>query len=57
MHYIPVEEELEAFNRVTVSDLHRLLHEWPLWPLSIVSVGPTTDVHAPHLTASSRRPR
>ncbi len=45
--YIPVEEELEAFSRVTVGDLRRLLEDWPLWPLSIVSVGPTTDIHAP----------
>jgi predicted Zn-dependent peptidase len=45
--YIPVEEELEAFNRVTVGDLHRLLQDWPLWPLSIVSVGPTTEIQAP----------
>jgi predicted Zn-dependent peptidase len=46
--YITVEEELEAFNRVTVGDLHRLLHDWPLWPLSIVSVGPTTDIQPPY---------
>jgi predicted Zn-dependent peptidase len=45
--YIPVEIELEAFNRVTVSDLHRLLDDWPLWPLSIVSVGPTTEIRPP----------
>ena len=37
----------EAFSRVTVADLGRLLSDWPLWPLSIVSVGPTTDLHAP----------
>ena len=43
--YISVEEELEAFNRVTLDDLRRLLLDWPLWPLTIVSVGPTTDVH------------
>jgi predicted Zn-dependent peptidase len=45
--YIPVGEELEAFNRVSVGDLHRLLEDWPLWPLSIVSVGPTTDIQPP----------
>jgi predicted Zn-dependent peptidase len=42
--YISVEQELEAFNRVTLADLRRLLAEWPLWPMTIVSVGPTTDV-------------
>ena len=42
--YIPVEQELEAFNKVTVDDLRRLLSDWPLWPLTTVSVGPTTEV-------------
>lgn len=42
--YISVEQELEAFGRVTLSDLRRLLEQWPLWPMTIVSVGPTTDV-------------
>ncbi|MFI5460303.1 MAG: M16 family metallopeptidase [Isosphaerales bacterium] len=44
--YIPLEEELEAFNSVTLDHLRRLLLEWPLWPLTVVSVGPTTDLHA-----------
>jgi len=42
--YISVEEELEAFNRVTMADLRRLLHDWPLWPMTLVSVGPSTNV-------------
>jgi predicted Zn-dependent peptidase len=45
--YLAVEQELEAFNRVTLADLRRLLSDWPLWPMTIVSVGPTTDVHTP----------
>ena len=45
--YVAVEQELEAFNRVTLAGLRRLLVDWPLWPMTIVSVGPTTDVHAP----------
>ena len=45
--YIPVEAELEAFSRVTTDDLRRLLSDWPLWPLTIVSVGPTTEIHPP----------
>jgi predicted Zn-dependent peptidase len=45
--YITVEQELEAFNRVTLDDLRRLMGEWPLWPLTVVSVGPSTDLHAP----------
>ena len=42
--YLPVEQELEAFSRVTLADLRRVLGNWPLWPMTIVSVGPTTDV-------------
>jgi predicted Zn-dependent peptidase len=45
--YIPVEEELEAFNRVTREDLGRVLVDWPIWPLSIVAVGPTTEIQSP----------
>jgi predicted Zn-dependent peptidase len=42
--YISLEQELEAFQRVTPDDLNRLLRDWPLWPMTVVSVGPTTDV-------------
>lgn len=45
--YISVEQELEAFGRVTLADLRRLLKQWPLWPMTVVSVGPTTDVRPP----------
>ena len=45
--YVAVEQELEEFQRVTLSDLNRLLKSWPLWPMTIVSVGPTTNVKAP----------
>jgi predicted Zn-dependent peptidase len=45
--YISLEDELEAFSRVTLDDLHRLLHDWPLWPMTVVSVGPTTEVRQP----------
>jgi predicted Zn-dependent peptidase len=46
-NYLAVEQELEAFNRVTMDDLRRLLRDWPLWPMTTVSVGPTTDLHPP----------
>ncbi len=45
--YISVEQELEAFGRVTSDDIRRLLADWPLWPMTIVSVGPTTEIHPP----------
>jgi predicted Zn-dependent peptidase len=44
--YITVEQELEAFNRVRLEDMRRLLHEWPLWPLSVASVGPSSELLA-----------
>jgi hypothetical protein len=43
----PFPQELEAFNKVGLADVRRLLEDWPLWPTTIVSVGPTTDVHVP----------
>ena len=45
--YFSIEHELEAYNRVTLADLRRLLADWPLWPMTIVSVGPTTDLQPP----------
>jgi predicted Zn-dependent peptidase len=44
--YVPLEQELEAFNNVTLDQVRRLLSEWPIWPLTVVSVGPTTELHA-----------
>jgi predicted Zn-dependent peptidase len=45
--YLAVERELDAFSAVTLADLHRILDQWPLLPMTIVSVGPTTEVRAP----------
>ena len=45
--YLAVERELEAFAAVTRADLRRVLDRWPLLPMTIVSVGPTTEIHPP----------
>jgi predicted Zn-dependent peptidase len=45
--YLPVEAELDAFSRVTTSDIRRILDAYPLLPQTIVSVGPTVDLHPP----------
>ena len=45
--YLPIEQELEAFSRVSVDQIRRLLREWPLWPMTVVSVGPTTEIQPP----------
>ena len=42
--YQSVEAELDAFGRVTPEDVRRVLSEWPLLPMTVVSVGPTIDV-------------
>jgi predicted Zn-dependent peptidase len=45
--YLPVDQELELFGKVTLEDARRVLAAWPLLPMTVVSVGPTTDVHPP----------
>ena len=45
--HLTVEQELEAYSAVTLDDLGRVLGRWPLLPMTIVSVGPTTDVQPP----------
>ena len=45
--YMPVDRELELFGQVTLKDIQRILKTWPLLPMTLVSVGPTTDVHPP----------
>jgi len=45
--YQSVESELDAFGRVTPADVRRLLEQWPLLPMTVVSVGPTTEVAPP----------
>jgi predicted Zn-dependent peptidase len=42
--YLTLENELEAFSRVTLADLLRLLRDFPLWPMTVVSVGPSADL-------------
>jgi predicted Zn-dependent peptidase len=45
--YVPVEKEIEEYSRVTPGDIRGILDRWPLLPMTIVSVGPTTEIHAP----------
>ncbi len=45
--YLTVEAELDAYSKVTLADIRRVLDSYPLLPQTIVSVGPTTDIHAP----------
>lgn len=45
--YLAVEREQDAYAAVTLDDVRRVLDRWPLLPLTIVSVGPTTELHPP----------
>ena len=42
--YISVADELDLFGRVTVADIARVLQQYPLSKLTVVTVGPTTDL-------------
>lgn len=43
--YVPVQRELDEYSRVTPDDIRRVLERWPLLPMTIVGVGPTTEIH------------
>jgi predicted Zn-dependent peptidase len=45
--YLTVEAEMDAFSRVTIADIRRVLDAYPLLPQTTVSVGPTVDLHPP----------
>ncbi|WP_435006482.1 M16 family metallopeptidase [Tundrisphaera lichenicola] len=45
--YMPVERELDLFGSVTPEDISRVLSRWPLLPMTVVSVGPTTEIKPP----------
>ena len=45
--YISIDEELNSFSRVTLDDVRRVLKDWPLWPMTTISVGPSTAVEQP----------
>jgi predicted Zn-dependent peptidase len=45
--YVTIQDDLDAYTRVTVADVRRVLERWPLWPATLVTVGPTTDLAAP----------
>jgi len=42
--HLSVEQELEAYSRVTIEDIRRVLQRWPLVPMTVVSVGPTIEI-------------
>jgi len=45
--HLPVAGEMEAYSAVTAADLRRVLDCWPLLPMTVVSVGPTTEIRPP----------
>lgn len=45
--HMSLEREIQAYSSVTLTQIRRLLNQWPLWPMTIVAVGPATNLHAP----------
>jgi predicted Zn-dependent peptidase len=45
--YVSVERELELYSAVTTADVRRVVDRWPLLPLTMASVGPTTAIAPP----------
>ncbi len=43
--HMTVEAELESYSKVGLGDIRRVLDRWPLAPMTVVSVGPTTEIH------------
>lgn len=42
--HLSVEAEMEQYAKVTLSDLSRVMEQWPLVPMTVVSVGPTIEI-------------
>ncbi len=45
--YYPIDRELEQYAAVGPTDLRRVLDRYPLWPATIVTAGPRTDLAPP----------
>ena len=45
--HLPVEAEMAAYSAVTVADIRRVSERYPLLPMTLVSAGPTIDLHPP----------
>ena len=42
--YVSVADELDLFTRVTLADVRRVLDRYPLTAMTVVTVGPTTEI-------------
>ncbi len=45
--YLSLDQELDAFAAVTLADIARLIERWPLWPQTVVTVGPRESFARP----------
>ncbi|ADV63948.1 peptidase M16 domain protein [Isosphaera pallida ATCC 43644] len=45
--HVPVQDEIDAFNRVQLEDVRRVLDEWPPLPMTLVTIGPNTQLVPP----------
>lgn len=42
--YVSLDEDIAAYNSVTVNDIHELLERYPMRPMTLATVGPRTDL-------------
>ena len=42
--YVAVADELDLYTKVTLADVRRVLDRFPLGRMTVVTVGPTTDI-------------
>jgi hypothetical protein len=45
--YQPIEQEILSYSAVSLNDIRRVLEEFPLLPMTLVAVGPKTDIRPP----------
>ncbi|WP_169976138.1 M16 family metallopeptidase [Tautonia rosea] len=45
--YQPIEQEILSYSAVSLEEIRRVLEEYPLLPMTLVAVGPKTDIHPP----------
>ncbi|MEW4568044.1 pitrilysin family protein [Tautonia sp. JC769] len=45
--YQPIEQEILSYSAVTLQEIRRVLDEFPLLPMTLVAVGPKTDIRPP----------
>ncbi|WP_152051688.1 M16 family metallopeptidase [Tautonia marina] len=45
--YQPIEQEILSYSAVSLEEIRRVLEQYPLLPMTLVAVGPKTDIQPP----------